>query len=75
MPKQVVDIVDMANSFVNLSRSYRRQLELDTLSTSDKIKASDITFMPTQIFSNIEIDGVLVWDKQDTGAEISMQCP
>ena len=65
--KQVVDIVDMANSVDNICKGYRRQLELDTLSTS-QVKP---VMSPTQIFSNIEIDGVLVWGKQDTGAEIN----
>ena len=31
IPKQVLDIVDMANSVDNLSHCYKRQLELDTL--------------------------------------------
>ena len=67
VPKQVVDIVDMANSVDNICKSYRRRLELDTLSTS-QVKP---VMSPMQIFSNIEIDGVLVWDKQDTGVEIN----
>ena len=50
VPKQVVDIVDMASSVDNLSKSYRRQLELDTLSTSELKPVTS----PTQIFSNIE---------------------
>ena len=33
VPKQIVGIVDLANSVDNLSRMYKRQLELDTLST------------------------------------------
>ena len=69
VPKQVVDIVDIANSVDNISKSYRRQLELDTLGTSGKLKPTVTS--PTQIFSNIEIDGVLVQGKQDTGAEIN----
>ena len=64
VPKQVVDIVD-------ISKGYRRQLELDTLSTSEKLKPV-MSPLPTQIFSNIKIDGVLVWGKQDTGAEINL---
>ena len=67
VPKQVVDIVDMANSVDNLSKCYKRQLELDELSTSE----SKPVMSPTQIFSNIEIDGILVCGKQDTGAEIN----
>ena len=60
----------MANSVDNISKGYRRQLELDTLSTSEKSKPTGTS--PTQIFSNIEIDGVLVKGKLDTGAEISV---
>ena len=67
MPKQVVDIVDLANSVDNLSRSYRKQLELDTLSAEPPMS----TPPPTQMFSNIEMDGVLVCGKQDTGAKIN----
>ena len=63
IPKQVLDVVDMANSVDNLSHCYRRQLELDTLTMTS----------PTQVFSNVKIDGVLVRGKQDTGAEINMR--
>ena len=59
IPKQVFDIIDMANSVDNLSHNYKRQLELNTLMTSD-----------TQSFSNIQINGITVKGKQDTGAEI-----
>ena len=62
VPKQVLDIVDMANSIDNLSHCYKRQLELDTLTTMS----------PTQCFSNIQINGIPVKGKQDTGAEISI---
>ena len=61
VPKQVLDLVDVANSVNNLSHYYKRQLELDTLTTS-----------PIQVFSNIKINGVLVHGKQDTNAELSM---
>ena len=54
VPKQVVDIVDLATSVDNLSRSYRRQLELDTLST--KPRPMITTPLPTQMFSYIEMD-------------------
>ena len=30
---------------------------------------------PTQVFSNIEIDGILVQGKQDTGAEVNVIPP
>ena len=62
IPKQVLDIVDMENSVDNLSHCYKRQLELDTLTTTS----------PTQVFSNIQINGIPVKGKQDTGAEISV---
>ena len=62
VPKQVLDVVGMANLVDNLSHYYRRQLELDTLNMTS----------PTQIFSNVKIDGVLVRGKQDTGAEINV---
>ena len=54
IPKQVLDIVDMPNSVHNLSQCYKRQLQLDTLTTD---------LMSTQIFSNINIDGILVRGK------------
>ena len=31
VPKQVLDIIDIANSIDNLSHCYKRQLELNTL--------------------------------------------
>ena len=46
VPKQVVDIVDMANSVDNISKGYRRQLELDTLSTSEKSKPTVMSLYP-----------------------------
>ena len=62
VPKQVLDLVDVANSVDDLSHYYKRQLELDTLTMMS----------PTQVFSNIKINGVLVCGKQDTGAELSV---
>ena len=59
VPKQILDIVDMANSVDNLSHCYKRQLELNTLMTSQ-----------TQSFSNIQINGIPIKGKQDTGVEI-----
>ena len=59
VPKQVFDIVEMANSVDNLSHCYKRQLELNTLTMSQ-----------TQSFSIIQINGILIKGKQDTGAEI-----
>ena len=67
VPKQVVDIVDLANYVDNVSRSYRRQLELDTLSTEQLTSTPQITKM----FSNIEMDGVLLCGKHDIGAKIN----
>ena len=52
IPKQVFDIVDVSNSVDNLSHNYKRQLELNTLMTSD-----------TQSFSNIQINSVTVKGK------------
>ena len=61
VPKQVFDIVDVANSVDNLSHNYKRQLELNTLTMSQS---------NTQSFLNIQINGVTVKGKQDTGAEV-----
>ena len=60
----------MANSVDNLNKCYKRQLELDTLTTSESKPMMSPT--QTQIFSNIEIDGILVHGKQDTGTEINV---
>ena len=60
IPKQVFDIVDVANSVDNLSHNYKRQLELNTLMSQSN----------TQSFSNIQINGITVKGKQDTGAEL-----
>ena len=67
IPKQIVD-VDLANSLDNLGKTYRKQLHLDTLDAEPK---SSVQSNPTQMFSNIEIEGILVNGKQDTGAEIN----
>ena len=67
--KQVLDVVNLANNSMNSGKNLRHHLELDTLSTltcqTVPVKS------PTQIFSNIEIDGVLIHGKQDTGTEIN----
>ena len=52
----------MANSVDNLSHCYKRQLELNTLTMMS----------PTQSFSSIQINGIPIKGKQDTGAEISV---
>ena len=57
---KVFDIVDVANSVDNLSHNYKRQLELNTLTSQSN----------TQSFSNIQINGITVKGMQDTGAEI-----
>ena len=64
VPKQVLDIVDMANSVDNLSQCYKKQLQLNTLTTN--------LMSSTQIFSNIKVNGILVRGKQDTGAEVNV---
>ena len=68
-PKQIVDVVDLANSVDNLAQMYRKQLYLDTLDAEPK--RPTLQSNPTQMFSNIEIEGILVIGKQDTGAEIN----
>ena len=70
IPKQIVDVIDLANSVDNLSQTYRKQLYLDTLDAEPKHPTSQSN--PTQMFSNIEIEGILVHGKQDTGAEINV---
>ena len=62
IPKQVLDVLDMANYEDNLSQCYKRQLEFDTLTMTS----------PTQAFSNIKIDGILVRGKQDTEAKFNV---
>ena len=62
VPKQVLDVVNLANKD-NSGKNLHRQL--DTLSTTP------MKSQPTQVFSNIEIDGVLICGKHDTGAEVN----
>ena len=69
IPKQIVDVVNLTNSVDNLSQTYRKQLYLDTLDAEPKLPTSQSN--PTEMFSNIEIEGILVCGKQDTGAEIN----
>ena len=69
MPKQIVDIADLANSVDNLSKTYRKQLHLDMLDAELKFSVQS---NPTQMFSNTGIEGCLVCGKQDTGAEINV---
>ena len=70
VPKQVLDVVKLANSDMNSGKNLQHHLELDTLSTSTCQTPVPVN-SPTQIFSNIEIDGVLICGKQDTGAEVT----
>ena len=69
VPKQVVDIVDVVNHNQSSGKNIRRSLELDTLSTTSKFKTDSPS--ATQIFSNINVNGVIIRGKQDTGAEIN----
>ena len=69
VPKQILDVVNLANKG-NSGKTFQHYLELDTLSTSACPTAA--VAQPMQVFSNIEIDGVLICEKQDTGAEINI---
>ena len=68
MPKQVLDVVNLANSGNSSGKNFQHHLELDTLSTCP---ATPVKAQPTQVFSNTEIDGVLICGKQDAGAEVN----
>ena len=83
VPKQVVDIVDVINQNQSSGKNLRRSLELDTLSTtswtaqvsegrtecSTEHKTDNTS--ATQILSNIDMNGVIIRGKQNTGAEIN----
>ena len=79
VPKQVVDIVDVINQNQSLGKNLRRSLELDTLSTTSwtaqvsecSAECKTDNTSATQIFSNIDMNGVIIRGKQDTGAEIN----
>ena len=58
VPKQVVDVVDLAHSVKTPGKVFRHQLELNTIGTSESRWVSPTCASPTQVFSNIEIDGV-----------------
>ena len=66
VPKQVLDVVNLSNSGINSGKNPQHHLELNTLSTTTCQTPVPIK-SPTQVFSNIEIDGVLTCGKQDTG--------
>ena len=68
VPKQVLDVVNLANSGMNSGKNLPHHSELDTLSTSGQ---SQDPVQLTQVFSNIEINAVLECCKQGTGAEIN----
>ena len=57
VPKQVLDVVNLANSSMNSSKNLQCHLELDTLSTSTHQATEPVKSQPMQIFLNIEIDG------------------
>ena len=69
MPKQVIDIVDVVNCNQSSGKNIRRSLELDTLSATSKVMPQVAS--ATQIFSNIDMNGIIVRGKQDTGAEVN----
>ena len=71
VPKQVVDIKDVINHSQSSGKNFRRSLELDTLSATSKAMAQAAT-SATQIFSNIDMNGIIVRGKQDTGAEVNV---
>ena len=70
VPKEVIDVVNLASSGMNCGKNLQHHLELDTLSTSTH-STTPVKSQSMQIFSNIEINGILVHGKQDTGAEIN----
>ena len=54
----------MANSIDILSNTYRKQLALDAMASTNNV-------ISTSAFSNIQMNGVYIWGKQDTGAELN----
>ena len=62
VPKQVVDIIDVINQNQSSGKNLRRSLELDTLSTTSWAMPQ-IATPATQIFSNIDINGVIIRGK------------
>ena len=71
VPKQVVDIIDVINCNQSSGKNLRRSLELDTLSTTSWAMPQAASQPSTQIFSNIDVNVVIIRGKQDTGAEIN----
>ena len=72
VPKQVVEIIDVINCGQSSGETIRRSLELDTLSATSKAMPQMATSSATQIFSNIDMNGVIVRGKQGTGAEVNI---
>ena len=68
VPKQALDVVNSANKG-NSGKTFPHHSEPNTPSTPAHPTAA--VAQPMQVFSNIEIDGVLIRGKQDTGAEIN----
>ena len=62
--KQAVNMVDLANSVDVLSSTYIRQLELDAMTSVSKVLSTQ------SAYSNIQMNGVFVRRKQDTGAKL-----
>ena len=61
VPKQILDVVNLANKG-NSGKTFQHHLELNTLSTSAHPTAT--VAQPMQVFSNIEIDSMLICGKQ-----------
>ena len=53
IPKQIVDVVNLANSVDNLSQTYRKQLYLDTLDAEPKLSTSQSN--QTQMFLTLKL--------------------
>ena len=64
IPKQAVDILDMAN-FINILSNTYRKTALDAMTST----SGDLT--STSAYLNIQMNGVYVQGKQDTGAELN----
>ena len=53
VPKQVLDVVNLANNSMNSGKNLQHHLELNTLSTSTCQATVPVKSQPTQIFFNI----------------------
>ena len=63
VPKRVIDIIDVVNHNQSSGKNIRRSLELDTLSTTSQSKFKTDSPSATQIFSNIDVNGVIIRGK------------